>query len=447
MSELNPTMLFLFSFPEAMVLAWLSLILIGNRPNLRQILQMGCIQTIFNAFLFLIVAKIVHLPFGVHTPAQLVVFALIIQRVMGLSLNSGFLSALMGFTLYISMENIMMAGITAIVGHSYFKEIDQTNWMMKLPYHYIQLVFDLALSFLIQRYSVWVIDSWPVRHKTNFLKLNGLLFAQTLMTSHMCCQYYSVMHDYLKDNFRFYFVLGNIVLPVITIIIVKKIVALMSGEVEIKARLDSFCHVEELLQTMRIQRHNFTHEMQVIYGLLEIQEYQEAREYLKKSMSEVKVTVELVKIDNPGIAALLYTKTGLAEARKIDLKITIETSLRQLMQQSRDISLILGNLIDNALDAVNDLPVGKRKVEVSVSQQLAGYILLVKNCGPPIPDNLSNEIFAPGVSSKGTGRGLGLYSVRKLVQKYYGDIQVTSNTNGTCFQVIIPPPDNARNLL
>lgn len=56
----------------------------------------------------------------------------------------------------------------------------------------------------------------------------------------------------------------------------------MSREIELKAQLDTLRQLEELLYTMRIQRHDFTHELQVIYGLLEIQEFQEAREYIKK---------------------------------------------------------------------------------------------------------------------------------------------------------------------
>lgn len=134
-------------------------------------------------------------------------------------------------------------------------------------------------------------------------------------------------------------------------------------------------------------------------------------------------TAELIKTGNLGITALLYTKTGLAEARKIDLQITVETSFQQFSQQTRDINFILGNLIDNALDAVKDQPVPEREV---------------KNPWPNIPSNVVDKLFAPGFSTKGEGRGMGLYSTQKLVQKYNGDIKVKGDCNGVCFKVIIP---------
>ncbi|TWH49325.1 sensor histidine kinase [Sporomusa sp. KB1] len=376
MPELNAITLVLFSFPEAMVVAWLSLSMVGGRPSFRQILQMGCIQTLFAIF-FLLVAKMVTLPFGVHTAVQLLAFPL-------------------------------------------------------------QLAINILLVFLIYRYNIWIIEHCPPESRMIFFRLTGLLFTQTVIILHMGYQYHSVMQEHLREDIQLLFYIGTAVLPIITIIIVKELTEFMSREIELKAQLDTFRQVEELLYTMRIQRHDFTHELQVIYGLLEIQEFQEAREYIKKSVGEVAATAELIKTGNLGVTALLYTKTGLAEARKIDLQITVETSFQQFSQQTRDINFILGNLIDNALDAVNDQPVPERKVTVSIRQELAGYILEVKNPGPNIPSNVVDKIFAPGFSTKGEGRGMGLYSTQKLVHKYNGDIRVNSDCNGVCFKVIIP---------
>ena len=219
---------------------------------------------------------------------------------------------------------------------------------------------------------------------------------------------------------------------------IKRVISLIQNEIENQIQLDSLRHVEELLQTIRGQRHNFSHNLQTIYGLLEVEAFQEAQEYIRGNMSEIAATSELIKTDNLGITALLQTKTGLAEAKQINLIININTSLRNLPLETRDANMILGNLIDNAVEAADEMPPQQRNVEVILSQDIEGYVFDVRNCGPPIEPELIEQIFDYGFSTRNEGRGMGLYSVKKLIQKYNGKIQVTSDSSCTCFKVSIP---------
>jgi len=439
MPELNFTMFVLFSFPEAMVLAWLSLSLIGGRPEFYQILRIGLAQTLFDAFFFLYAAKLIWLPFGVHTVLQVVVLSGIIWRVMGISYKSSFLSVIFGFTVYVAIESFMLPLVISVTGHP-MAVVNERNWLMRLPYHALELTINLTVILLIRRFHIWLMGEWFAEKNVSFWGLSGLLFTQTMLIIGICYQYYSASQEYLDGvgTIRFYFMAANGILPIITLVIIRQLINFARRDVEVKAQLDTFSQVEELLRTMRIQRHNFTHELQVVYGLLEVEEFQEARDYLKKSVSEVAATSELVKTDNLDVTALLYTKTGLAEARKIDLDIRVETNLKQFPLEARDINLVLGNLIDNAMEAVEGLSILERKVEVAIRQDLEGYVLEVKNYGQPIAENIADKIFEPGFSTKGEGRGLGLYSIQKLVHKYNGTIRVRSDSQDTCFLVVIP---------
>jgi two-component system sensor histidine kinase AgrC len=219
---------------------------------------------------------------------------------------------------------------------------------------------------------------------------------------------------------------------------IKRIVALIENKITAKTQTETIRHLKELLYTIRAQRHNFSHELQVVYGLLEVNAFEEAKNYIKNSMSEIAATSELVKTDNIEITALLYAKTGLAEARKIELQIEVKTSFKQPPFESRDINLILGNLIDNALEASLELLPGQRKVVVIFSQNNQGYLLEVRNNGSLIPTELMEQIFEPEFSTKGKGHGMGLYTVKKIVQKYHGTIQVSSDSCDTCFKILIP---------
>ncbi|GAV25311.1 histidine kinase [Carboxydothermus islandicus] len=236
----------------------------------------------------------------------------------------------------------------------------------------------------------------------------------------------------------FILILMTALISILSIFSMKRIIDFLQEEIKLRTRLDYLNHIEELLRTIRIQRHNFNNELQVVFGLLQVGAFQEAKDYIKKSMEEIANTSELIKTDKLEITALLQTKLCLAENKKINFKVKVKTSLRELPLEVRDFNVILGNLIDNAFEEVERLPSDQRKVEVELTKDLMGYVFIVRNYGLPIKPEVIEKIFEPGFSTKGEGRGMGLYSVKKLVQKYNGDIQVKSDANWTIFTVRLP---------
>ncbi|EGO63207.1 sensor histidine kinase [Acetonema longum] len=440
MPEITFTIILFYSFPEAMVLVLLSLSLLGIRPGFRKILLIGGIQALFDVLLFLVVGKLIAIPFGVHTVAQIAAMAMIIRRVMRFPYQDSCLAVLFGFSIYLCIETLMYPAMIFIIKDFVPSVVSPDNWWQRLPMFIMQLMITLLVAFLIYRFNIRFMSGWKRKTGNSLFLLASLMLVQSILMLWLGLQYY--IDDKNHANFgipiHFSFVLMNTAIPVITLMVIKQCMEFIRNEVETQAQLDNLRHIEELLNTMRVQRHNFTHELQVIYGLLEVQAFQEARDYLKKSVNEVAATSELVRTDNLGVTALLHTKAGLAEARSIDLHITVKTSLRQLPLEVRDVNLILGNLIDNAMEAVAQLPVPERKVEVMIGQDLRGFVVEVNNSGSPISPEVSAKIFMPGFSTKGEGRGMGLYSVQTLVHKYNGDIQAESDGNGTSFRVVIP---------
>lgn len=436
MPEIDFAVVIFNSFPEAVALAWLSLALLGIRPRFQQILLIGCLQTVFVIFLYFVIGRFISIPFGIHTIIQVAIFALIMHRIMQISYKSSCLAALLGVSIYCCLEAWVMPLYIFITGHSL--NTFQNNWGLRMPYIILEMSVVVLITLFIRRFNLWLPDGVEAGRSKTLLGLAGLLLTQSLLINFFCWKYYLAYADSFQSPIHLYFVLINALLPLITMIIIRQFMAFIRREVEDKAQLNTLGHLEELLYTMRTQRHDFSHELQVIYGLLEVEEYQEARDYLKKSVTEIAATSELVKTDNLGVTALLYTKTGLAEARKIALHIVVETSLKQISLKARDINMILGNLIDNAMDAVEKLPISERQVAVTIGQDLDGYVLEVQNYGQSIPQDIIGKIFMPGVSTKGRGRGMGLYSIQKLVSKYNGKISIKSDNNGTSFHVVIP---------
>ena len=150
-------------------------------------------------------------------------------------------------------------------------------------------------------------------------------------------------------------------------------------------------------------------------------------------------------VDNPSFAALLIGK--IARASECNVKFVLKEGLHfssaDIQLPSEALVTIVGNLIDNALDAMNQ-KASLESVTGSSSRELIfgaftkpGELLItVKDRGCGIPKELRDKIFENGFSTKGTGRGVGLYHTKNLVESLGGKISIESQTgNGTCFMV------------
>jgi len=220
MPELNVTMLILFSFPETLVLAWLSLSLIGFRPECYQLLKIGFLQTLFDAFFFLVVTKMLSLPFGVHTVIEMVVNSWIIQRVMGISYKSSCLAIVFGFTVYISIESLLLPLVIFLTGHS-LPVINENNWLMRLPYFVLQLTVNVVLIFFIRRLNIRLTEAGPIEKNICFLRLGSLLFIHSFLVIVICYQYYSYQEH--GGMIEASFITANTILPIVTLIIVGEV--------------------------------------------------------------------------------------------------------------------------------------------------------------------------------------------------------------------------------
>ena len=97
---------------------------------------------------------------------------------------------------------------------------------------------------------------------------------------------------------------------------------------------------------------------------------------------------------------------------------------------------VLSNLIDNAMDALEN--VANSSLRIMLREDTHGFAFSVANNGPVIPVESMRRIFEPGVSTHGEGRGMGLYIVRSTLQKYGGEIHVTSDEDRTIFSGLVP---------
>ncbi len=224
-----------------------------------------------------------------------------------------------------------------------------------------------------------------------------------------------------------------IVAMAICIAIILKMLVRLKGNYD--ALLISYRNLEELNSTLRAQRHDYLNHLQVVYGMMELEEYEELHHYLEPVYKDMLKTGKALKTAKPAINALLKAKMGEAEGKGIDVYVEVKSDLKELRVADWEICKVLSNLIDNAMTALEDTG-GEKKIEIDVTETKEEYVFTVSNNGPMIPEMVQEYIFKQGFTTKREeGHGMGLFIVQNVLKENAGSISVTSDEKETAFVV------------
>lgn len=198
-----------------------------------------------------------------------------------------------------------------------------------------------------------------------------------------------------------------------------------------------------LVDSMRANNHDFTNKLHVILGLIQIGQYEKAQSYIQNISIIQRETVSNVMkaVDNPAFSALIIGK--IARASECNVKFILKEGI---IFKSQDISIpsealvtITGNLIDNALDAMNlDSSESDKTHQLlfGVYTKPGKLLITVQDSGCGISESNRDKVFENGFSTKGQGRGVGLYHTKQLVESLGGRISFESQEGqGTTFMV------------
>ncbi|MFE0548551.1 ATP-binding protein [Streptomyces pilosus] len=198
-----------------------------------------------------------------------------------------------------------------------------------------------------------------------------------------------------------------------------------------------------LIDALRAQDHEHANRMHTLLGLLELEMYDDAVEFVGEVVGDHRATSEQVteKIRDPLLAALLVGKATVAAERQVALWITDGTRLPDRLIDPRGLVTVVGNLVDNALDAVAGTP--RARVEVELRAEGHTAVLVVRDTGPGVPPEQRELVFTEGWSTKEPPahreRGIGLSLVRTLAERQGGSARVGEASGGGAeFTVVLP---------
>ncbi|MEV4994592.1 sensor histidine kinase [Streptomyces niveus] len=198
-----------------------------------------------------------------------------------------------------------------------------------------------------------------------------------------------------------------------------------------------------LIDALRAQDHEHANRMHTLMGLLELEMHEEAVEFVTEVVGVHRATAEQVteRIHDPLPAALLVGKATVAAERGVSLRISPATLLPDRLVDPQGLVTVLGNLVDNALDAAagSEDP----RIEVEVRAEGRTVVLRISDSGPGVPPEQRELVFTEGWTTKELPahgrRGLGLALVRRLAERQGGSARVGESADGGAeFTVVLP---------
>lgn len=211
---------------------------------------------------------------------------------------------------------------------------------------------------------------------------------------------------------------------------------------EVKIMAEELTGIKKMAWSLRAQNHEFMNKLHTISGLIQLEEYDEALKYISSAAkSRNDITGIITKnIKDVNIAALLLAKYYKAEEMRISMEVDKQSYLSETsgLINDDDLGSVIGNLIENSIEAVN--VDGTGKIYFKILESNDKLIVEVKDNGPGIPDEIKEKIYQRNFSTKTGQRGYGLYIVKNIIENANGNISLF-NDEGTAWHIEIHRKD------
>ena len=208
---------------------------------------------------------------------------------------------------------------------------------------------------------------------------------------------------------------------------------------EVKNMAEELTGIKKMTCALRAQNHEFMNKLHTISGLIQLEEYNEAVEYISH-ISKIRGEVSDIlskRIKNTHIAGLLLAKYNKAMEAKISVEIDSNSFLDKIPEDITvdEICSVIGNLIENSIEELVKFENGKLFIRlISNNESLR---IRIQDNGPGISEDIINKLFIRGFTTKAGNRGFGLSIVKQIVDYAGGEINILQD-NGTIWDIFIP---------
>lgn len=216
-------------------------------------------------------------------------------------------------------------------------------------------------------------------------------------------------------------------------------IASFRDKTEVTRIAEELTGVRKMAWSLRAQNHEFMNKLHTIAGLIQLEEYEEALQFIS-DIAKVRSNISNILTENikeASLSALLLSKYNKAEESRVKLNIDEHSKLNRLppYMTPEEIVSIVGNLIENSLDEVKNDGTGWIYIKIEENKEFLN--IKVQDNGGGIPSEYREKIYGQGFSTKEGQRGHGMYIVKKIIDYYKGTINLTVE-EGVLWDIRLP---------
>lgn len=214
---------------------------------------------------------------------------------------------------------------------------------------------------------------------------------------------------------------------------------------------EELTQVKRYTEALRSQTHEYSNKLYTIYGLIQLESYQEAMDLIthETDVHQNLIHFLLREIPDPMLGGILIGKFNRANELKVSLEIDKKSTFKDIPGDisRKHLVTIIGNLIDNALEAVLAAGHDHRMVKTYLSDTGDELLIEIEDNGAGIAEEAADRLFEVGFSTKGEGnRGFGLAIVEQAVQQLRGTISFRPRSRGGAVFTVKIPKEKGREL-
>lgn len=198
--------------------------------------------------------------------------------------------------------------------------------------------------------------------------------------------------------------------------------------------------INNVITGFRENNHEFKNQLQVISGLIQLKKYDLVQEYMKNlEYNNMKILTEIANISDYYILGILIGKFSVIKEKGINFTVDQDSVLFKEHGSitSLDIITIVSNLLENAIEALEQSKIENKKIELLLLEDRDSIQITVFDNGLKVDANIKDKMFEKYVSSKGKNRGIGLSLIKSKIELYNGQFILEEVEDGKYFTIIL----------
>lgn len=433
MKEINITDFFLINIPEALVIFSSLSVIVEKEIRKKDVIYMALIYSIICFILKN------NFPVGLNNIFMSISIAIIIYLYSKVNLARCCIATI------ITLSTILFFEILSIVFISFIGinlEHVLENQILKILVYYIPIsIMFIVIRLLKYKKFIKKVDNISkmyINKQIESMILYISALTMVIMGIVVLLVYNNKNLVYSTERFLILFLTFSFILILIGLILIlinynkRKVL----DEVERNLTENNLKQMKDTVDILRLQRHDYMNHLQVILMQISNGKNEDAKNYILGISNNDSSGITYFSTGNSYIDAILNTKKRRALKYDIQLTACIDSLLEDIELSDSELSSILLNIIDNAIDELKKHNKDYKYIHVDVYKEEYYHNISIKNNGSIIKDK--KKIFELGYSSKGINRGYGLYAIKKLLESYNCILDVYSDEMETEFNIQVP---------